>query len=110
MSRTAAGPVVLSAFCLVKSDPITGFSSGKNFYSVNSARFTIYRDYALLSSPSEMTCQRDHTVFITRPGWLRTRLFIRLGNMDDAIEIIGRNRKIIGTLKHTGYRVEIQPG
>ena len=103
-------PALLSTFCMVRSDSITGFSSGKNFGSLEASHLTLYRDRVLLKTvTNEMTCQRDHTVFIVRPGWLRQRLFIRLGNMDDAVEIIGRNRKIIAALKRAAYRVETQP-
>ena len=103
-------PALLSTFCVARSDPITGFSSGKNYFSPDIGRFTLHRDFVRLKvGTREMTCQRDHTVFIVRPGWLRQRLFIRLGNMDDAVEIIGRNRKIIAALKRAAYRVETQP-
>lgn len=109
--QTLNQQAVLSIFCLVVSDPITGFSSGKNYFSPEIGRFILHRDFVRLKvGAREMTCQRDHTVFIARPGWLRQRLFIRLGNLDDAIEIIGRNRKIICALKRAAYRVETQPG
>ena len=110
-SRASNQEVILSVLCLVVSDPITGFSSGKNYFSPEIARFTLQRDFVQLKLwTREMTCQRDHTAFIERPGWLRQRLFIRLGNLDDAIEIISRNRRIIAALRRASFRVETQPG
>lgn len=109
-SSASGQPALLSTFCFIGSDSITGFSSGKNFSSVIPARCIIHRQFVVLKSWVGMTCQRDNTVFIERPGWLRTRLFIRLGNLDDAIEIIGRNRRIIAVLRRAGYQIETQRG
>lgn len=108
-SRNLYQKAILSAYCLVVSDPITGFSSGKNYFSLATGHFMLYGDFVQLKvGIRDMACQRDHTIFIERPGWFRKRLFIRLGNLDDAIEIIGRNRKIITALKRAGYNVQSQ--
>lgn len=94
---------VLSVHCHVKSDPIVGFSSGKNFYTTIPARFTVYGSFIVVKAISGRTYQRDHVVFAKRPGLFRQRLFIRLKGLGDAIEIVGKTGKIIPALKTAGY-------
>jgi hypothetical protein len=94
---------MLSVHCHVKSDPIVGFSSGKNFYSTIPARFTVYGSFIVVKAISGRTYQRDHVVFAKRPGLFHQRLFIRLKGLGDAIEIVGKTGKIIPALKSAGY-------
>jgi hypothetical protein len=98
---------VFSVHCHVRSDPIVGFSSGKNFYSTLPARFTIYKDFVMLKSTTERSYQRNHVLFVQRPGRFHQRLFIKLGQLDDAIEIVGKTARIIPALKTAGYQVQI---
>ncbi|HEX6549171.1 MAG TPA: hypothetical protein VF117_00685 [Gammaproteobacteria bacterium] len=97
---------VLSVHCHVKSDPIVGFSSGKNFYTTIPARFTIYGSFIVVKALSGRTYQRDHVIFAKRPGLFHQRLFIQLKGLGDAIEIIGKTGKIIPALKTAGYTLQ----
>lgn len=96
---------VLSVRCHVKSDPIVGFSSGKNFYSAVPARFTIYGNFIVIKAITERIYQRDHVVFVKQAGLFRQRLFINLRQLANAIEIVGKTGKIIPALQSGGYKV-----
>jgi hypothetical protein len=96
---------LLSVHCHVRSDSMVGFSSGKDFYSTLPARFTLYQQFIVIKAITDQTYQRDHVVFVQRPGLFGQRLFIKLGELGNAIEIIGKTAKIIPALKHAGYQV-----
>ena len=97
---------LLSVRCHVRSDPIVGFSSGKNFYSTVPARFTIYGNFIVIKAITGRVYQREHLMFARKPGLLRERLFINLKSLDNAIEIVGNTAKIIPALKMAGYTLQ----
>lgn len=96
---------ILSVHCHVRSDSMVGFSSGEDFRGTLPARFTIYQQFIVIKAIMDRTCQRDHVIFVQRPGLFGQRLFIKLKELGNAIEIIGKTAKIIPALKHAGYQV-----